>query len=115
MKRSNFFYSIWAIFGKRDQKQLEKIKKMANATLKGPFFPIHMTISAGFKGIEKDLIHKMKSTSNGLNQFSIEVMNYGCKKNFFQSLYIKVKKNDELISQKKIIDKLFKCQYKSLK
>ena len=37
------------------------------------------------KGIEKDLIHKMKSTSNGLNQFSIEVMNYGCKKNFFQS------------------------------
>lgn len=112
MKKSNFFYSIWVIFNNKQQKQLEKIKKKVNAVLKGPYFPIHMTISAGFTGKEKDLIHKMKSILNELDQFSIEVENYGYKKTFFQSLYIKVKKNNELISQKKIIDKSFMCQTK---
>ena len=103
MKKPNFFYSIWAIFNDKQQKQLEKIKKKVNTVLKGPYFPIHMTISGGFTGIEKDLIYKMKSTLNGLDQFSIKVENYGYKKTFFQSLYIKVKKNNELILQKKSI------------
>ena len=78
--------------------------------LKGPYFPIHMTISAGFSGKEKELIKKIKSTLNKFDGFSIEIDNYGYKNTFFQSLYIKVKKNNELISQKKIIDNIFNCQ-----
>ena len=69
MEKSNFFYSVWAVFDKRDQKQLEKIKKRANATLKGPSFPIHMTISASFKGIEKDLIHKIQVSHNTILKY----------------------------------------------
>ena len=42
-----------------------------------------------------------------LNTFSIEVDNYGFKNTFFQSLYIKVKKTNELILRKKIIDGIF--------
>ena len=41
--------------------------------------------------------------------YSIEIDNYGYENAFFQSLYIKVKKNNELISQKKIIDNIFNC------
>ena len=110
MKKPNFFYSIWAIFTDKQQKQLEKLKKKINVVLKGPYFPIHMTISAGFSGKEKELIKKIKSTLNKFDGFSIEIDNYGYKNTFFQSLYIKVKKNNELISQKKIIDNIFNCQ-----
>jgi HD superfamily phosphohydrolase len=110
MKKPNFLYSIWAVFNNKDQRQLENLKKKVNKVLKGPYFPIHMTISAGFLGMEKELITKMKSTLNKLNRFSIEIDNYGYENAFFQSLYIKVKKNNELISQKKIIDNVFNCQ-----
>ena len=110
MKKPNFLYSIWAVFNNKDQMQLENLKKKVNKVLKGPYFPIHMTISAGFLGMEKELITKMKSTLNKLDRFSIEIDNYGYENAFFQSLYIKVKKNNELISQKKIIDNAFNCQ-----
>ena len=110
MKKPNFLYSIWAVFNNKDQRQLENLKKKVNKVLKGPYFPIHMTISAGFLGMEKELITKMKSTLNKLDRFSIEIDNYGYENAFFQSLYIKVKKNNELISQKKIIDNVFNCQ-----
>ena len=110
MKKPDFLYSIWAVFNNKDQRQLENLKKKVNKVLKGPYFPIHMTISAGFLGMEKELIAKMKSTLNKLDRFSIEIDNYGYENAFFQSLYIKVKKNNELISQKKIIDNVFNCQ-----
>ena len=110
MKKPDFLYSIWAVFNNKDQRQLENLKKKVNKVLKGPYFPIHMTISAGFLGMEKELITKMKSTLNKLNRFSIEIDNYGYENAFFQSLYIKVKKNNGLISQKKIIDNVFNCQ-----
>jgi len=110
MKKLNFLYSIWAVFNDKDQRQLENIKKKVNKALKGPYFPIHMTISAGFLGTEKELIAKMKSNLNKLDRFYIEIDNYGYKNAFFQSLYIKVKKYNELISQKKIIDNIFDCQ-----
>ncbi len=110
MKKPNFLYSIWAVFNNKDQMQLENLKKKVNKVLKGPYFPIHMTISAGFLGMEKELITKMKSTLNKLDRFSIEIDNYGYENAFFQSLYIKVKKNNGLISQKKIIDNVFNCQ-----
>jgi len=110
MKRPSVFYSIWAVFNNTQQKLLENLKKKINKELKGPFFPVHMTISAGFLGEEEKLINKMQLTLKKLDKFNIELEKYDYKKTFFQSLYIKVKKNNELVSQKKIIDKVFNCQ-----
>ena len=59
MKKPDFLYSIWAVFNNKDQRQLENLKKKVNKVLKGPYFPIHMTISAGFLGMEKKLITKI--------------------------------------------------------
>ena len=98
MKKLNFFYSIWAIFTDKQQKQLEKLKKKINVVLKGPYFPIHMTISAGFFGKEKELIKKIKSTLNKFDEFSIEIDNYGYKNTFFQSLYIKITTKSPIIN-----------------
>jgi hypothetical protein len=53
MQKKNPFYSIWALFEYKEQKNLEILKKKININLKGPNFPIHMTISAGFFGSKK--------------------------------------------------------------
>ena len=78
--------------------------------LKGPYFPIHMFLCGELLGEEKELIKKVKSTLIRLDKFSIEIDNYGYKNIFFQSLHIKVIKNNELILQKKIIDNVFNSQ-----
>ena len=52
MKNQNIFYSIWAIFNNKEEKQLSNLKHKINKKLNGPYFPIHMTISAGFVGEE---------------------------------------------------------------
>ena len=54
----------------------------------------------------------MQSILYVLNKFYIETDNYGYKNSFFQSFYIKVKKNNELLSQKKILDNDFQCPTK---
>ena len=65
---NRFFLSIWAIFNNTQQNLLENLKKKINKELKGPFFPVHMTISAGFLGEEKELINKMQLTLNKLDK-----------------------------------------------
>ena len=110
MEKKSVHYSIWAIFKDKQQSQLENLKRKINNVLKGPYFPIHMTLSGGLLGKEKELIKKMKSILNKLDKFSIEIDNYGYKNIYFQSLHIKVIKNTELILQKKIIDNVFNYQ-----
>ena len=76
MKRPSVFYSIWAVFNNTQQKLLENLKKKINKELKGPFFPVHMTISAGFLGEEEKLINKMQLTLKKLDKFNIELEKY---------------------------------------
>ena len=105
--KKNIRYSIWATFDNKKQKQLENLKKKINNELKGPYFPIHMSLCGELVGEEKELIKKIRSILNKLDKFSIKIDNYGCKNIFFQSLYVKVLKNAKLVSQKKIIDNVF--------
>ena len=107
MKKRNVIYSIWALFSKTQNRQFVGLKRKVNKFLDGPYFPVHLTISDGFIGMEEELIKKMTMSLKKLNTFSIEVDNYGFKNTFFQSLYIKVKKTNELILRKKIIDGIF--------
>ena len=110
--KRRFSYSIWVVFNYTQNKEFDIIKKKVNKVLKGPLFPIHMTITSGLMGPKKNLIKKMLFSLKKIRKFSIELKNYGYKKNFFQSLYIAVKKNSELDNQKKIIDKIFKPRNK---
>jgi len=105
-------YSIWVTFNYTQNKEFEIIKKKINKVFKGPFFPIHMTVTSDLVGNKKDLIKKMFFSLKKIRKFSIKLKNYGYKNKFFQSLYIDVKKNNELNKQKKIIDKIFKCRNK---
>ena len=90
--KPRFSYSIWVVFSYKQNKKFVIIKKKVNKILKGPFFPIHMTITSGLVGRKENLIKKMFFSLKKIRKFSIELKNYGYKKNFFQSLYIDVKK-----------------------
>ena len=111
--KKNIHYSIWVRFNNKQQRQLENLKRKINNELKGPYFPIHMSLCGELLGEKKELIKKIKSILNKLDKFSIKIDNYGCKNTFFQSLYIKVIKNTKLVSQKKIIDNVFNRQTRS--
>jgi len=112
MKKQNSFYSIWATFNNKNQIYLQKIKKKINKELKGPDFPIHMTLSASFSEKEKDIAKKMITVLFKSGPFYIETNNYGYKNTFFQSFYVKVKKNRDFIYKKKIIDSLLHSKTK---
>tara|TARA_Y100000590_G_C15560104_1_gene954407 strand:+ start:54 stop:563 length:510 start_codon:yes stop_codon:yes gene_type:complete len=113
MKTKNSFYSIWATFDNKNQIYLQKIKKKINKKLKGPNFPIHITLSSGFAGTEKNITEKIIPALFKSGQFYIDTNKYGYKNTFFQSLYVNVKKNKDLISKKKIIDNILNCKKKS--
>ena len=106
MKRSNLSYSVWGIFENKKKILLENIKNKINKKLKGPKFSIHLTISSCLRGEKSKIIDKLKLASKKSKKFFIETKNYGYKKKFFQSIFVKVKITKELKVQKKIIDKL---------
>ncbi len=112
MKIKNSFYSIWATFDNKNQAYIQKINREINKKLKGPDFPIHMTLSSGFSGTKKNITKKMMAVLYKSGQFYIETNKYGYKNTFFQSLYVNVKKNKNLIFKKKIIDNLLNCKTK---
>ncbi len=106
MKRSNLSYSVWGIFENKKKILLDNIKKKINKKLKGPKFSIHLTISSYLRGEENEIIAKLKLASKKSKKIFIETKNYGYKKKFFQSIFVKVKITKELKAQKKVIDKL---------
>ena len=49
MNTSNLSYSVWAIFKNEDKLFLNKLQRNLNKKFNGPKFPLHLTISSGFK------------------------------------------------------------------
>ncbi len=88
MKTSNLSYSVWGIFENRKKFFLQNLKDRLNKNLKGPKFPIHLTISSHFQGKQNDLIAKLKlaiqkKNKNFLSKQIIMVVN----KNFFNHFF----------------------------
>ena len=112
MKTSNLSYSVWAIFKNENKIFLNKLQRNLNKRFNGPKFPLHLTISSGFKIKQKDILYKMKLIQKESKKFFIETNNFGYKNNFFQSIFLKVKINNKLTQHKKIIDKYLKPEKK---
>tara|TARA_B100001996_G_C18372140_1_gene482017 strand:+ start:114 stop:623 length:510 start_codon:yes stop_codon:yes gene_type:complete len=110
MEKSHLSYSIWGNFDNKTKISLENIKGEVNDNLKSIKFPIHLTISSHFKGKETEIIKKLILISKIIKKFTIETDNYDFKKNFFQSLYIKVRLSKQLKFNKKLIDNLLKAK-----
>ena len=112
MNSSNLSYSVWGIFKIKNNLFLNKLQRNLIKKFNSPKFPLHLTLSSGFNLNQKDLLDNMKIIQKKSKKFFIETNSFGYKKKFFQSIFLKVKINDKLILQKKIIDKYLKPKKK---
>ena len=102
-------YSIWAGFSNQDVKELNKIKRKFNF-FKGPKFILHLTISSIKHSNKKKILQLLNLNQKNLNKFNINILNCEISDKFFESIYLKVKKNNEIKSFKKKIDNIFKIK-----
>ena len=95
-------FLIWATFDYATQDRLEIIRQKVNGLLKGPDFDIHLTLSGlielDAKLNERDEFDKFDLLKDQINTIQINLIDYSFRDRFDQSLFIKVKKNTELIS-----------------
>ena len=95
-------FLIWATFDYPTQDRLEIIRQKVNGLLKGPDFDIHLTLSGlielDAKLNESDVFDKFDLLKDQINTIQINLIDYSFRDRFDQSLFIKVKKNTELIS-----------------
>tara|TARA_Y200000002_G_C22476853_1_gene577071 strand:- start:185 stop:694 length:510 start_codon:yes stop_codon:yes gene_type:complete len=112
MNTSNLSYSVWGIFKNKNKLFLNKLQRTLRKDFNGPKFPLHITLSSGFNINQKDLLKKMKLIRRESKKFFVETNNFGYKNSFFQSIYLKIKINNNLTFQKKIIDRSLKSPKK---
>ena len=66
MEKSKKFYSVWALFDYKHQKEIEKIRNKVNNFILGPSFNIHLTLSCCLFGKRKEIIDQMKEIKSYL-------------------------------------------------
>ena len=111
MKMNRLSYSIWGVFSNKNKFFLKNLQKKIREDFGGPIFPLHLTISSNFK-INKKKLTKMKLISKESKKIHLENNNFDFKKNFFQSIFLNIAINKELIYQKKMIDHFLKPKKK---
>ncbi len=105
MKRLSNSYSIWGIFKNKNISSLKKIQRKLTKKFNSPDILLHLTLSSGFKINKSSINKKLKLIKKDSNNFFIETNNFGYKNSFFEALYLNVKINKNLLSQKKILQK----------
>ena len=88
--------TLWAIPKKEEVPLILNAKQTIDNKLKGPNFPIHMTLSGKIdlnktdeKGIEEKMV-------NNFSPFEVFFKGYGMKDYFFQAFYVEVNLNQDL-------------------
>ena len=99
--------TLWAIPKKNEVPLILNAKKNIDNKLKGPSFPIHMTLAGQFD-LNLSQIKKLeKEMANEINPIEISYKGYGMKDYFFQAFYVKVNLNEDLkATRSKICDVL---------
>ena len=103
-------YSIWLMPepDSTTQAQLKNIIFSLSSSYGGPVFEPHVTMISSFLGNEKELLEKTEIISKKIKPFKIIFGTIGYDNIFFQSLFLKVDINIELIKSRKIASKEFK-------
>ena len=111
-KRVTKGFWIWGQFDNQSTINLNKIYKNINDNLKGPLFEIHLTLSGPIKNKNKEIINKFFLLKKMIELIEIETVDYLYSENYYESLFIKIKKSNELMDLKFTIDKIFNLSNK---
>ena len=105
LKRNAKSYSIWLMPDGKDKDQLKTTIISLASDFNAPFFNPHVTLVGGFLGKEKQLLKKMKIISKKIPSFIVSFDGIDYLNDFFCSLFLKVKLNDQLIRARDIASK----------
>ena len=86
------------------------IKDIVNSNLKGPNFEIHITLTGPLLKYTSKTIQILKKISLETKSFRLNVQNYNLNNEKYTALYVKIKKNNELINLRNNLEKKFKIK-----
>ena len=102
--------TLWAIPKKEEIPLFLESKRLIDNKLKGPGFPIHMTLAAQFD-LNLSKVKKLEEEiAKRINPIEISYKGYGMKDYFFQAFYVKVDLNQNLQSARSKICDIVKIQ-----
>ena len=102
--------TFWAIPKKEEVPLFLESKQLIDNKLKGPGFPIHMTLAAQFD-LNLSKVKKLEEEiAKRINPIEISYKGYGMKDYFFQAFYVKVNLNQDLQSVRSKICDIVKIQ-----
>ena len=88
--------SIWVMPKKEEVSSILKAKLIIDNNLKGPIFPIHMTLVAQFQLNQSKFKVLEEEIATSFDPIEISYKGYGMKDYFFQAFYVAVVFNEEL-------------------
>ena len=94
--RKDSLLSLWAIPKKEEVPLILNAKLIIDNKLKGPTFPIHMTLVAQFQLNQSKFKALEEEIENSFDPIEIFYKGYGMKHYFFQAFYVAVELNEEL-------------------
>ena len=106
-ERTSKAFWLWGQFDPQTTNTLKRIKEDTHASLGGPIFEEHITISGPLKKKRTGRIISVKNALHNVRPITLEVLGYGYKDVYFQALFLRIKKTKELIHLKKTLDKEF--------
>ena len=98
---------IWGQFDNQSTIELNKIYNITNDNLKGPFFDLHLTLSGPIKNKNKEVVNDFLLLKKNIKSLELETVDYLCSNNYYESLFISIKKSKELMDLKSNIDSKF--------
>ena len=110
--RINKGFWIWLNFSKKDESYLNKLQKESQLLLKSPKFKIHLTLFGPYESLSDELVLFVKNISSREKVFNLETNNYGMKKEFFESFFIRIKESEKLNTIRKEFSKFQKKENK---
>jgi len=99
--------TLWAIPKKEEVPLILNAKQTIDNKLKGPAFPVHMTLTGQFDLNLSKVKVLEEEMANAIDPIEISYKGYGMKDYFFQAFYVKVNLSQDLQSTRsKICDML---------
>ena len=102
--------TLWAIPKKEEIPLFLESKRLIDNKLKGPGFPIHMTLAVQFDLNPSKVKNLEEEIADRINPIEISYKGYGMKDYFFQAFYVKVDLNQNLQSARSKICDIVKIQ-----
>lgn len=106
----NCKHALWLRpFGDAAFELKQRIKKLSEH-FGTPLFEPHITLLSGLRRGETELTQLTDTLAGSLTPFEIELTNAGYRDDYYQSLFIHVKKTPAFIKAQETAEKLFGCE-----